>query len=661
MIKFVRYLILLIGLIGLGFSAQASPIQAQEAKTFEWQRLDVDLTVLSNGNLRVVEKNVIRFTSGRFTFGFRDINQSRLTDIREVKVTEGSESSEPIRHETAFADNGDFRIKYYFARPAQNEVRTVTLAYTVSGALRYYEGGDQLYWAAIYASRNGFPVKRSTITVNLPGVSAQHAETNLSTTITAEPGEQTLTIVANEPIPSGEELEVRVQFPHGVVQGSPAPWQAAFDRQREYDETVRPRNDLLALLASLVAAIGGPALALVTWVTRGRDPNVGLVAEYLTEPPNVSPGVAGALVDEKADTQDVIATFVDLARRGIITMKETRDERRLMSIGGAPDFEIAPGPNYENKTLAPHEQKLWNALNLNGEAKLMSQLKNKFYRSIPGIQQGLYDQLVSEGFYNATPPNTRNKWNSLGWMALIGSVAVGFGAVTLLSGLTNNAICLPIGLAVTAVIFLIMAPHMPRATRAGAEMKMRAQAFKRYLANIEKYTSLKEATDQFDKYLPYAIAFGIDRTWVQKFSRVETPAPPWYIPYGYDYGYGYGRRPVIVNSSGGNRGIGDVLDGAPNKGDVSDAARAGRPGGIEGINQGLAIGLASINSNLTGMFQSVSNTFTSQPAPVASSGGTWSSGSGGSWSSSSSSSGGGWSGGGSSSGGSSGGGGGGFG
>ncbi|NJM41610.1 MAG: hypothetical protein HC853_13040 [Anaerolineae bacterium] len=84
------------------------------------------------------------------------------------------------------------------------------------------------------------------------------------------------------------------------------------------------------------------------------------------------------------------------------------------------------------------------------------------------------------------------------------------------------------------------------------------------------------------------------------------------------------------------------------------------PAAVEGLNQGLAIGLASINSNLTGMFQSVSNTFTSQPAPVASSG-TWSSGSGGSWSSSSSSSGGGWSGGGSSSGGSSGGGGGGFG
>jgi uncharacterized membrane protein YgcG len=381
---------------------------------------------------------------------------------------------------------------------------------------------------------------------------------------------------------------------------------------------------------------------------------VGLVAEYLTEPPNVSPGVAGALVDEQANMHDVIATFVDLARRGIITLQETKDERRT----AATDFIIAPGPNYANKTLAPHEQKLWDALNLNGEEKLMSQFKNKFYTKIPGIQQSLYDQLVSAGFYNSTPPATRNRWQSLGWMALVGAFVVGCGAVFTLTNLTSYALCLPIGLGVTAIIFLIMAPHMPRATHAGAEMKMRAQAFKRYLSNIEKYTNLKEATDQFDKYLPYAIAFGIDRSWVQKFSRVETPAPPWYIPYGSGYGYGYGR-PVIAGT-GSNRGIGDVVNSGPQKGDVSDAAQAGRPNTVESINQGLAIGLSSINANLTGMFQSVSNTFTSQPAPVVSSG-TWTKGSGGSWSSSRSSGGGGWSGGGSSSGGSSGGGGGGFG
>lgn len=95
-----------------------------------------------------------------------------------------------------------------------------------------------------------------------------------------------------------------------------------------YDETVKPRNDLLALLASLVLLLGGPALAVVTWVTKGRDPNVGLVAEYLNEPPNVPPGLAGTLVDEKADMADVIATFVDLARRGAITMQEEEPRAR---------------------------------------------------------------------------------------------------------------------------------------------------------------------------------------------------------------------------------------------------------------------------------------------------------------------------------------------
>ena len=620
---------------------------AQESKTFEWQRLDVDLSVLQNGDIRVVEKNVIRFTSGRFTFGYRDIKQDRLTGITDIKVTEGAESSAPIRFEKATSDSGDFRIKYYFATPAQNEVRTITLAYTVSGALRYYEGGDQLYWAAIYANRNGFPVKRSLITVNLPnGLSATKAETSLPSTIVAEAGDQTLTIESKDAIPSGQEMEVRVQFLHGVIQGQPAAWQKAFDEQRTYDETVRPRNDLLALLASLLTFIGGPALAVVTWVTRGRDPHVGVVAEYLTEPPNISPGIAGTLIDEKADMQDIIATFIDLARRGVITMQEEKESERSASL----DYLISPGPNFATSKLKPHEQTLLAAINLGDQPKAMSSFKNKLFSQIPKIKTALYAQMVGDGFYTRDPDSTRNRWSGIGFTMLIGAFAVGCGSIFTLGNLTNYAICIPIGLVLTAIIFLVMAKNMPQRTREGADMKMRIEAFKRYLQNIEKYVNLKEATDQFDKYLPFAIAFGIDRSWVQKFSRVETPAPPWYIPYGYGYGngYGYGRH---TGSVGGNRGIGDVL-GGQQKGDVSGAARTGSSK-IEGLNTGLAIGLASINTNMTGMFQSVSNTFTSQPAPVVSS-------SGGSWSSSGSS-GGGWSGGGGGGGGSSGGGGGGFG
>ena len=55
---------------------------------------------------------------------------------------------------------------------------------------------------------------------------------------------------------------------------------------------------------------------------------------------------------------------------------------------------------------------------------------------------------------------------------------------------------------------------------------------RRYLAAIEKYTQVDQASDQFAKYLPYAIAFGLEKSWIEKFSRnPSAPAPTWYVPY----------------------------------------------------------------------------------------------------------------------------------
>ena len=629
MTKFLR--IFALGLFLIGLLAQPAALlasgPAQDAKSLEWQRLDVDITVQQNGDLRILERNVVRFTSGTFSFGYRDIQQNRITGITDIALTEGSESGEPMRFETSTADGGDFRIKYYFNTPARNEVRTFTMAYTISGAVRYYDGGDQVWWTAIYADRSGFPVKNAAVTVNLPpSATAQKAESyGVPANVTTESGDNVVHFEVTEPIPSGTAFEVRVQFPHGIVLGTAPAWQSAFDAQQTYDEQVRPRNDLIALLVGVLALIGGPALAVVTWVTRGRDPNVGLIAEYLTEAPNVTPGVAGTLVDEKVDMQDIIATMVDLARRGVIVMEEVETKDAFSTM----DYNLERGPEYGKAALKQHETALLDALNLDDKPRKLSGLKNNFYTKISKINKALYAQLVADGFYDHDPESTRNRWNGIGVTVLVLAGVLSCGAIFALSSLTNYAFCAPIGLVLTAVIFLVMARNMPQRTRAGAEMKMRLEAFKRYLQNIEKYTNLKEATDQFDKYLPFAIAFGIDRSWVQKFSAVQTPVPPWYVPIGYPryYPYGYGN----TRSTAGGTSISDAIGGA--RGDISGAARAPGVGGLEGINKGMVVGLAAINTNLTGMFQSVTNTLTSQPAAVVSrSTSSWGGGSSGGWS-----------------------------
>ncbi|GIV85912.1 MAG: hypothetical protein KatS3mg052_2919 [Candidatus Roseilinea sp.] len=294
----------------LGMAVVLTPIAVHaETKSLVWTRLDTEIAVQLNGDLKITETNVIDFTSGVFSWGFRDIELTRLTEVRDIVVTE---RGQPLETEIVYTDDNKLRIKYYFLTPARGEQRTFVLNYTVVGATRYYNEGDQVFWAAVYPDRGGFAVQNARAVVRLPaGATATNAEVYGVRANVKGLGESVVVAEALEPIPSGDQMEVRVQFPHGILTGEPAPWQQAYDARRRFEEAEKPRYDFFTLLASLLIFLGGPALAAVLYYTRGRDPDVGLVAQYLTEPPDAPPGVLGALIDETADIRDLVATLVD--------------------------------------------------------------------------------------------------------------------------------------------------------------------------------------------------------------------------------------------------------------------------------------------------------------------------------------------------------------
>ena len=137
------------------------------------------------------------------------------------------------------------------------------------------------------------------------------------------------------------------------------------------------------------------------------------------------------------------------------------------------------------------------------------------------------------------------------------------------------------------------------------------------MQNLEKYRDVRAGQPLFDKYLPYAIAFDMEKTWIRRFSNVSTtPVPTWYFPTYYGGHYGRGYRPGTP--------IGDNL---PSAGDVlpGDIARAGGGMSLDTMAGDMSGGLESMASGLSNMLESASSTLTSQPQS-SSSGGSWSGG-----------------------------------
>lgn len=262
------------GLWLLILAVTAAPTWAQESKQLYWQRWDADITIDADGSFKVIETQEIVFTSGSFRFGTRNIKTDRLRSITDVQVmADGQALRRAPSGETAGTfvvtsdGSGDFIVKWFFPRSVSDSRHIYVISYRVEGALRYYDGGDQFWWSVVGPERS-FPVRSSTVTVHVPAPATVANYDNYGVRATAaQLNSQSVEFVSSEAINPGEAIEVRVQFTHGVVAGSPSSWQAQADadaavteQRAAYDRQVRPLVNTGVLALGVLLLIGGPLL-----------------------------------------------------------------------------------------------------------------------------------------------------------------------------------------------------------------------------------------------------------------------------------------------------------------------------------------------------------------------------------------------------------------
>ena len=543
----VRWTYLWIVAIGLLCVAlPLGPVAHAQDKSLVWERFDVDITVNTDGTFDVAEHQQIRFTSGSFSFGYRDIPIHNLdyidhwavTDAAGHTYTEAPGSKDPYTF-TVDNSNGHYIVHWYFPSMS-NSADTYTLSYRVHGGLRYYEKGDMAWWKAIYADRS-FPVLAGHVRVIVPAAAKiqqwaayiNSADARKSATANVMDNGQAVLFELGRTLQTGEDFEVRVEFTPGVVQGTAPAWQKAADAAAaQQDAAIAFRNKwgpvvtLAFVVLTVLLVFGGPALLYVLWYRLGRDKPTEMVADYLPEPPdNLAPGMAGTLLDETVDMEDIIATIVDLARRKAISITEEKQEGFFHS---GTDFIYRR--EHKDVELLPFERKLLNDLFGHKDEVRLSDLKQKFYSKLDGIKSEMYKAVVSADLFPRDPNAVRNQYGCLGGVGLAVAAGVGMGLSALFGTLTGAAALPGFGLGVVALGLLMLARYMPRKTDHGAEEAAKWNAFKTYLRHIDKYSDLESQKEIWDRWLPYAIAFGIDKQYIHKFEKVQAPAPGWYIP-----------------------------------------------------------------------------------------------------------------------------------
>lgn len=441
--------------------------------------------------------------------------------------------------------------------------REYRIRYRVGRGLLYFEDHDELYWNA---TGNDWPVpiEAASASVELPsGTTASVARnacfagpTGSTLADCSERNEgSALRFSAARALPPGSGLTVVVGLPKGFL---PEPSSLRRLLERAFD--------FLSLWLLLpVFAFG---LLWRQWRAHGRDPGAADALPVRYEPPvGLTPAEVGTVVDESADTLDLTATILDLAVRGLLRIEEIEGSGFLFL--SSRDYRLHR-TGTSDAGLKEHERLLLAAVFASGPSVLLSDLKNKFYESIPGIKRALYKELSGEAAYFPTSPDrVRNNYR------LAGVAVAALGLVALWAEQSPLAIGCPVA---AGAIVLAFSGAMPRRTQKGRRACDDILGFREFVKRVDQdrleRTGGKTA-DRFEKILPYAVVLGVADRWATVFADIYLQPPGWY--HSDRYGSGFRAQDFVSDVGSSLSSIGGTLTSQPGSG--SSGFSGGSSGG----------------------------------------------------------------------------------
>ena len=535
--------------------ALAAPAAADEGWVIE--RFSADIEIQRDGVLVVSEAIDVDFQRLTDRHGiFREIPvryawdpDPKMVRVYDVDMRSVRDASGRALTYTTSEEGANLRIRIGDADRFVSGKQTYRITYTVRGALNAFADHDELFWnvnggdwsvpmrAVSAVVRTTFDAFTEATCFEGPLRSRKACQRSTSP--------QRATFSATTALPAGDQLTIVTALRKGAVAVPPPILQR---RERGIDEFFELTPWTMA--GALAAMLGGLGLVIRQWWTAGRDEreHETIVAEY--EPPEkVRPAQAGLLVDESADTKDVTATIVDLAVRGYLTITEIP----AGGLFGKKDWTLTRVTGKADPAaLQPYERTIYDGLfgrgsldaaekavvaliqRFSGQAGAadaarsalepvpteevkLSDLKQRFYKTLALAQRQLYGDSVERKWFAADPQRVRQIYVALAFGAVIFA-----GFLVFWLGSSLGAGLVGLGALVPALALMGFAPRMPRKTRGGAELLRRTLGFRHYMEIAEtERQRFAERENIFAEYLPYAIVFGVVEKWARAFSDID--------------------------------------------------------------------------------------------------------------------------------------------
>jgi uncharacterized membrane protein len=451
--------------------------------------------------------------------------------LKVTNVTD--ESGGKLKYESSTA-NGARDLKIYIPN-AVDATRTVAISYRVGNGTRFFKDYDEFYWN-VTGNDWPVPIDHAEATVRFPAAAAGSLRAQAFTGVYGSTQRDATAAVAgadaqfatSTSLPMRGGLTLDVYIPKEILQ-EPSGLTKFF--------WFLGGNPVVFLPLATFAGM------FLLWWYKGRDPDPGMSVAPMYEPPSeISPAEAGTLLDDRIHPRDITSTVVDLAVRGYIKIEETA-EKILVFTHKDYIFHLLKPREQWGVDLAPHERVMLENVFASGNETRLSSLKNRFYTAVPAIRQDIMSALKRKGIYLLDPESANGY--SVGAAILI---LAPFGIFQYLgwANFFNSAALLVASVLLSALIWFLFARVMTAKTMKGARTRVAVLGFQEFMNRVDAERLKVMPPTTFEKFLPFAMALGVEHHWAQAFAGIVKDPPGWYVGPGGVYG---GFNPIFFSSS----------------------------------------------------------------------------------------------------------------
>ncbi|AFL81610.1 putative membrane protein (DUF2207) [Aequorivita sublithincola DSM 14238] len=255
------------------------------------------------------------------------------------------------------------------------------------------------------------------------------------------------------------------------------------------------------------------------WNKYGKDDRVVATTSYFP-PSGMDPAMAGFLIDDSADTPDLISLIPYWGSRGILKMEQipkanwfTKDDTRLTRLKPLPS------------NASEYEETIFNGLfgmdsSESEKSVLISSLKDTFYTKMSTAKLQLKEK--AQIYYDAQA-------NKIQTRTVIGVLIAGVLLFTIF--LLTWGLWAAIAVVPVSIFLLIMTVYMVRKNSKGNEAFSDLKGFKNFIKIAEEgklKMLLQDSPTYFETTMGYALAFGLFSQWSKKFEALNLQPPSWY-------------------------------------------------------------------------------------------------------------------------------------